>query len=232
MVRRGGLPSGWQDRVQGAGSSAHTAMFPTGVAFVPESVLREAVEAPAGASFHGVPLHDSVRQMLRQHKHVPALLPPRRGSNVVTLFHGTTPERVDDLKRLGFLRPKCRNLERCKRNDCQCQMLGFGVYLAERPKAMEFALKRAVFDATRGAAVGALLEVEADLGHMKTARPDPCPHGCRKAYVDHVTAWNLWEGYDTLFVDDHSKPAADVKEWCVADPTRLRIKNITLHDTK
>ena len=186
--------------------------------------------------------------------------------------------------------------------DCECQMLGFGVYFADKQKATEFALKRAEILPFAGKSCGALIEckvmntrhahtwvycvllillykmllaehkqycclsllllcafsvfctlnytestilvvllrvppsllvcmalslVQVDLGNMKTAHREPCPHGCGKDFVDHGGAWYAWDGYDSLFVPDNSMPATRVKEWCVADPHRILITYVT-----
>ena len=113
-----------------------------------------------------------------------------------------------------------------QRGDCQCQMLGFGVYFAERRKALEFAIKKAQLMPFTGTVCGALLVCRVDLGHMKTAKRVPCPHGCGKDYVDHIGAWYAWEGYDSLYVHDNSPPATYEREWCVADPARIEIVEV------
>ena len=105
-------------------------------------------------------------------------------------------------------------------------MMGFGVYFAERRKALEFSLKKAHRLPWKTSPCGALIVCQVDLGHMKTARRLPCPHGCGKNYVDHPGAWYNHEGFDSIFVPDNSLPACLEKEWCVADPARILITDV------
>ena len=72
--------------------------------------------------------------------------------------------------------------------------------------------------------------VQVDLGHCKTAQRVPCPspHNCNKNFVDHLGYWYCREGHDSLFVPDKSMPATNTREWCVADPSRIRVIDVKL----
>jgi hypothetical protein len=126
----------------------------------------------------------------------------------------------------GFRRPICRMRALCTAGGCDCQMEGFGVYLADFKKAATFATKRAVFDAAHGGVVGAVVVVEVDLGHVKLGTRTPCPCGCGQDYVDHPGSWYARGGYDSLYLRDGSMPATRVREWCVADPGRCRVVRV------
>jgi hypothetical protein len=121
----------------------------------------------------------------------------------------------------GFRRAECRLLERCRAGACDDQMLGFGVYFGEAAKARDFALKRAVWDEGRGAAVGAVVCGVVDLGHVALATSALCPDGCGLAFVDHRGSWYVRGGADALFLRDGSLPAARTREWAVTDPARV-----------
>jgi hypothetical protein len=150
----------------------------------------------------------------------PYLFPARRGVHRVLLCHGTSIGLARLLARDGFRRPVCRLKANCKTGHCECQMEGFGVYFAERTKADGFAIRRAE-------RVGCRLDVLVDLGCMKVATPDPCPCGCGKLYVDHYGAFYSRDGFDSLYVRDDSLPATRFMEWCVPDPGRCEIVNVS-----
>lgn len=80
---------------------------------------------------------------------------------------------------------------------------------------------------------GALIEVVTDLGHCKVAQRVPDPQGIRGSFtksvgnfLDHNGTWYAWEGYDSLYLRDNSKPASTTAEWCVVDPQRIRIVGV------
>jgi len=102
-------------------------------------------------------------------------------------------------------------------------MEGFGVYFGKKDKALKFATRRAEYDAVKGCSMGALIVVDVDLGWCKQAETEPCPCGCGMKYVDHLGSWYARDGYDSLYVTDNSMPASATAEWCVADPSRVRI---------
>ncbi len=57
----------------------------------------------------------------------------------------------------------------------------------------------------------------------------PHPHNCVKHFVDHGGFWNIKEGYDSLYVPDKSLPATKTAEWCVSDPSRVKVVASKLH---
>ena len=97
----------------------------------------------------------------------PTIVPSRVG-NVVTLYHGTQPSLVPSILKNGLWRATCKVKSSCQvccltfffcflsalcrylylrpcvipssyQRQCECQMLGFGVYFAERDKAKRYA---------------------------------------------------------------------------------------------
>ena len=156
-------------------------------------------------------------------------LAPQRQQKPQEMFHGTSASAAELIQKQGFKRPKCRLTPLCLNGRCQCQMLGFGVYFATKEKAMEFAAKRAE-KAENGDPRGGLLRCEVDLGHCKAispSQPQKCPCGCGKLHVDHLGAWYGWHGFDSVFVPDNCQPIATLREWCVADPRRIKVVDVT-----
>lgn len=158
----------------------------------------------------------------------PALF-PRRGADdgvAVTLYHGTSTGLAAMIAAEGgrLRRPLCRRIaHKCSLGLCDCQMEGFGLYLADAGKARQYALRRANVDPSRA---GALLAVTVHLGVLAVASPAPCPCGCGRPYLDHHGAWYAARGCDTLYVRDGSWPATHTAEWAVADPARLALATV------
>jgi hypothetical protein len=113
---------------------------------------------------------------------------------------------------------------------CDCQMMGFAVYLARKRKAFSYASRRAEPD-EQGSSTGAVIECEVDLGRCRHAQRVPCACGCKKPYCDHFGTWYSQQGCDSVFVDDHSRPATSTAEWAVADPARVHPVAIILFQT-
>lgn len=172
-------------------------------------------------------LHAAVKGRFRALAHASELLgrlratlcPARRG-NWARVFHGTDETSAEAIVLSGqFARPTCKETLACQEGRCKCQMLGFGVYFADRAKASRFARARGKEKGTRGV----VIEVLADLGHSKRALPTPCPCGCGTPFTDHRGRWYDLEGFDSLFVADGSRPAASEAEVCIVDPRRVRV---------
>jgi hypothetical protein len=87
--------------------------FPNGLVYVPESALKSACEAGISGEYCGVAIDPVALSALSTQFENPAIFPKRRG-NFVTLYHGTSPNRVGDILQTGFLRPACRQLPQCK----------------------------------------------------------------------------------------------------------------------
>lgn len=73
-----------------------------------------------------------------------------------------------------------------------------------------------------------MLHCQVDLGFCKRGTPTPCPCGCGRNYVDHPGSWYARDGYDSVFLGNHSLPATKVAEWCVADVSRVRVVRVEL----
>lgn len=171
---------------------------------------------------------------------------PQRRQRRVRLYHGTGPGLALRVLREGFRRPTCKLNPACLAaleatqaggaepplvipRGCDCQMMGFAVYMARRRKAFTYAARRAEPDA--GGSVGAVIECDVDMGRVRQACRVPCPCGCSKPFCDHFGTWYSRHGYDTAFVDDNSRPATTTAEWAVADPARVTPVAIILFQT-
>ena len=149
----------------------------------------------------------------------------------------------------------------CQQGMCLCQMQGMGVYFARMDKALNFSARKASVDvdvpALKAAAqaagvpvvaafpetgegplsfsVGILLQCRVRLGRCKLQGKvrDPVysdtPQG--KVFTDHTGRWNAWEGYDSLYIRDNSRPACAVAEWAVSDPGRCTVRAVVLTRT-
>jgi hypothetical protein len=165
----------------------------------------------------------------------PFVFPHRVNAFKSLLFHGTSTILANTVQREHFRRPGCRLKPLCISSEgrsCDCQMEGFGIYLAEESKAQQFAIKKSVYGPARKALIGASLVVQVDLGHVKVATSELCHCGCRKAYDDHQGHWYSQQGYDTLFLREDSLPASRYREWAIADPLRCSVARVNEVVTK
>jgi hypothetical protein len=195
-----------------------------------------------GVKFHGVSLLPGLLSFLRGWDGPTTALAPLREGATVTLFHGTSPSLALRLLREGFRRPACRMNAPCEHalatppstsvpHGCECQMLGFAVYLARQTKAITYAIRRGEPHPSKaGHNVGAVVECVVDLGHSLVAAKDPCPCGCGRVYSDHHGTWYSWRGFDSVFLDDGSMPATSTAEWAVANPSRVTPVRVLLYE--
>ncbi len=204
------------------------------------------------ASYRGVPFLPILGHALAAWRgSATTVVLPRSGSTV-RLFHGTAPSLALAVLAGGFKRPACRFNPPCKRaaqvaaeagaagkalavpRGCECQMMGFGVYLARRAKAFSYAARRAEplpSGAAGGGNVGAVIECEVDLGCTHHAIAETCACGCGRVFSDHHGIWYSRRGCDSVFLDDGSMPATATAEWAVADPARVRPVSVVLFRT-
>jgi hypothetical protein len=163
--------------------------------------------------------------------------PARCGAHYMIAFHGTSEELANRIALSGIARPLCRQVVACSMGQCDCEMEGYGVYLADHEKAAHYASRRANFDKNKRGGVIAFL---VDIGHCKVGLPEPCKCGCVEwkgrgnpnpvMYLDHAGRWYTNEGFDTLYLRDNSMPATRAREWCVADPARCLVLGVESTD--
>lgn len=208
-----------REEIEGAGASAVASQASA------SSPWPHIVAAAAGTSSSGEPREAAPAIWC------PALFPRRSSSSggaSLTLYHGTSNTFASVITSEGGpRRPLCRLIpHKCAFGLCDCQMNGFGVYLADRDKATMYALRSGNRDARDPSHSGAVLRFSVDVGVLAVSTPAPCPCGCARPFLDHHGSWYASGGCDTLYVRDNSWPATNTAEWTVADPARVRLDGL------
>lgn len=145
--------------------------------------------------------------------------PPLLGypSETLVLYHGTSLQGVEGIRKEGFRKPRCKKPKECEQS-CTCHMMGKCFYFAGFDKALRHA-KQSSFWEKR--AKGAVLRVAIQPGKWRVQPKTPCGCPCKKPYVDHLGQWMTH--YDSIFLQDNSLPAVRTSEWCVKSPDQIRL---------
>ena len=134
----------------------------------------------------------------------------------VVLYHGTSLVNAQSIMRNGFKLPTCKKKKECLEGQCRCGMMGQCLYFAMYDKAVKFANEDAHWNKRREgdkAVVRALVR----MGKWTTATSKPC-QCCGQPFVDHKGTWYTDHHYDTLYLKEHSLPAARRPEWATRTP--------------
>lgn len=128
----------------------------------------------------------------------------------VELFHGTSVQAATLIQRSGFVPSGCT--KGCADGECECTMLGTGVYFAtSKTRATRFASRVG----------GVVITAHVKLGWARVASRSRCAH-CGVVGVDHVGSWHTRDGFDSL-VFLGMRGVGREPEVVVSNPTSIRV---------